>query len=235
VIYRARIAGMDQLHSATLAGGEPPLSLHQGVPVVEDDFLVSANGQYVFYRAEATAGTTRLFVLRTDGGWPQPFDLSGPLAAGGDVLSYRLTPDASRLVFLADKRTDEVFELFRRTVTTPAVLIHGMPAFADVTAYRLDPAAQRVQYLADRRVDGRDELYAAPLDGSSSPQRVSDDLLAGGDVRQDFVPMDGGAALYAADQVQDETFELFRGTEAPASPPAHLPAATPKQPASVVR
>ena len=49
--------------------------------------------------------------MSTDGS-SSPVHLSGTLVTGGNVAAFALGDDASRIVYLADQRADEVFELF---------------------------------------------------------------------------------------------------------------------------
>ena len=60
------------------------------------------------------------------GGWPfgfwsiaavqpqvgQPYQISGEMVLFGDVGAFRISPDASRVVYRADQATDEVSELY---------------------------------------------------------------------------------------------------------------------------
>ena len=72
------------------------------------------------------------------------------------------------------------------------------------------PDGTRVVFVADRDVAGREELYVVPLDGSSAPMKLSGSTLADGDVVGPLVlTPDGSRALYRADLLQDEVFELF--------------------------
>ena len=48
----------------------------------------------------------------TGGNPNSPVKLNAPLTAGGDVIEYRVSPDASKAVYRGDVSADEVFELF---------------------------------------------------------------------------------------------------------------------------
>ena len=171
-----------------------------------------------------------LWSVRTDGSAP-PVKVSGSMIAQGDVSSFLVSSDAHDVVFLADKRANEVLELFRRSVGGPVVPVDAFPAFADVTSYRLSADERRVLYVADRDVDGKLELFAARLDGSTPPRRISADLPAQADIRTDFVPLADGSVLYRADQEEDEVNELFHLLRARTVHPAEEPTRS----ASVVR
>jgi len=237
VVYRAdqESVGVPELFAVPAAGSSIPLRLTPG-RYVEDDHVLSSDGAFVFYRSRTIGGdVTELHVVRTDGSWSKPVNLGGTLVPGGDVVAFQVAPNGSQVVFLADKRTDEQFELFRCALQGAAVPLDEPQAFADVTAFRLDARSQRVLYLADRLLDGRDELFTVPLDGSGPVGVVNGSLVAGGDVRADFVPLVDGGVLYVADQELDETLELFRSTDDAAHEPPHLPEKEPVGTRNVVR
>src|SRR5262249_3213352 len=64
-------------------------------------------------------------------------------------------------------------------------------------------------YLADPDVDGANELFSVPGDGTQLPVRLSPALPAGRRVVNFAVTPDGTRAVYTADQVTDEVYELF--------------------------
>ncbi len=229
VVYRADQVnnGQFDLFSVPIQGQRPPLRHSSGVvrtdlirltalPAarsVEPDFVVSADGGRVIYRADALADNViELFSVPSDGS-SDPVQLSGPMVAGGDVISFALSPDQSRVVYRADQRADEVFELFSvppyGTGGGPAIALDTLPSFGDVDSFRIDPDSQRVIYRADKNTDDVFELFAAPLDGSEPPERLNPILPAGGDVSSDHVPIPGGRVLHRADQNADDVFELF--------------------------
>ncbi len=231
VVYRADQVnnGQFDLFSVPVQGKRPPLRHLDGtvrrdlvrltmLPAgrrVEPDFLVSADGAQVIYRANpAEATSVELFRVPIHGG-AGPVQLSALLAAGGDVISFALSPDQSRVVYLADQRADQVFELFSVPLVGsgggPVLALDTLPAFADVTSFRIDPDSQRVVYLADRDVDDVLELFAVPLDGSAPPRRVNPPLPAGGGIQAGFVLIPGDRVLYRADQESNDVFELFLG------------------------
>ncbi|MGI0025647.1 MAG: FIMAH domain-containing protein, partial [Nitrososphaera sp.] len=59
-----------------------------------------------------------LFSVPLAGGTPTK--LNGALVSGGDVFGFQISPDSSRVAYVADQDTDEVSELF-------SVLLAGTP------------------------------------------------------------------------------------------------------------
>jgi hypothetical protein len=85
----------------------------------------------VYVADQRTDETIELLAAPLDGSSPARV-LNGPLVPGGDVRSldllqapFALSPDGRRVAYLADQRTDEVFELFLSSLEPPS---HVRPA-----------------------------------------------------------------------------------------------------------
>ena len=228
VVYRADALadGRFELFSAPLApsttgserrrpDSEPAvvrLTSLAGTELVQPDFRVSVDGWQVFFRAGPPAQPVLHRVPLLGGQVPELVSVPG----SASVLSFELSPDKTRVVYLADERGDGVHELFAaHTFGGPVVELDPLPDFADVTLYRLTADSRHVVYLCDRELDGMDELLRVPLDGSAPPEALNDPLPAGGDVQPDFVVLPSGAVVYRCDQEADEVFELFAARPAP--------------------
>jgi hypothetical protein len=90
-------------------------------------------------------------------------------------------------VFLADKNTDDVNELFAAFDDgTDIIRLSGrLTAGGDVIAFAVSPDGLLVAYLADQETDNRFELYVVPADGGTAIE-VSDLRLSASDVQDDF-------------------------------------------------
>jgi dipeptidyl aminopeptidase/acylaminoacyl peptidase len=93
--------------------------------------------------------------------------LSGSLPADGDVFSFQVSPTGNRVVFLADKTTDGVFELYSITTVggTPTQLQTG-----GVSSYGISPDGQRVVFASGQHI------YSTAIDGSTTPITLSVNL-----------------------------------------------------------
>jgi hypothetical protein len=126
------------------------------------------------------------------------------------VLSFQLSPDKRRIVYLADQDGDDVSELFSVDLLGSGVVaLEPLASFADIVVYQITPDSTGVLYLSGRVADGALHLFRAPIDGSAPPQVLNDRLPHGGGVQTDFVALPDGGAVYRADQAADEVFELF--------------------------
>jgi dipeptidyl aminopeptidase/acylaminoacyl peptidase len=107
-------------------------------------------------------------------------DLNDGLIPGGDVISYEVSPDGLRVVFLADKNTDETVELFSVPVIggIPLKLSLDFPApDRDVLTFQISPDSQKVVYWAN--VDNVDvyDVYVNPI-ASANTINLTGGLLA---------------------------------------------------------
>jgi Tol biopolymer transport system component len=234
-----------QLNAPLVGGGD----VAQGVPgsyvaLPLPQFELGAGGAggaRVVYRADQDADEVfELFSAPIDGS-AAPVRLHRSLAPGGDValLSTRVAPDGSTVLYAADQLADEVLELFRVPIdgsAAPVVLSGPFVAGGDLwtrtdvgarDSFALFPQGEHVVYLADQDQDEVIELYAVPLDGGQAAVRISGPLVAGGDVKSlgtlpwDSPPFeiapDGRQVVYLADQEVDEVVELFLTSVDPAT------------------
>ncbi len=147
---------------------------------------------------------------------PQPAhadwrSLSGgflPTFVGG--VNFQISPDSRSVVFIADKDTDDVNELYAvpMTGTTPIKLNPSLANGGDVQNFQFTPDGQFVIYRADQAVDNRLELYRVPIGGGQAIT-LNTTLVSGGNVSNFKIDPDSGRVVYVADQETNEVFELW--------------------------
>ena len=66
------------------------------------------------FRADGiTNGKDELFIIPFGGPWTSASRISSPMSnAEGDVSSYRISPDGSKVTYIADADTDGINELY---------------------------------------------------------------------------------------------------------------------------
>jgi Tol biopolymer transport system component len=205
-----------QLFSVPISAGELPLTISSGSVLggdVRAGFKITPDSSLVVFRGDrVTNDMEDLFSVSINGGLP-PIRLNGPMVADGDVQSgFQLSPDGSRVVFMADAGVDNLFELYSVEVDDNVTLVRlndNLVAGGDVQTFRISPDNSRVVFLADLQTDDDLELYSVPLaDGPNT--RLNRDLVAGGDVFFDFViTPDSKKVIYRADQAVDQFNELY--------------------------
>jgi Tol biopolymer transport system component len=172
----------------------------------------SSGSQALFHADQTTDEVFEVFIVPSTGG--TPLKLNGALVANGDTQSTDLqfSPNGSRVIYLADQTTDEVFEAFSvpsgggSAVKLNDTLVAG----GDVTLQRINSDSSRVLYLADQITDDVFEIFSVPVTGGT-PVKLSGAMATGGDVSTSglqFSP-NGNHVIYFADQNADNVNELF--------------------------
>jgi len=223
-VYRAdqRTNDTFELFSVPVDGRAAPVLLNAALVAGGSvgAFDLSPDARRVAYLAtQDSARITELYSVPIDGS-AAPVKLNASLQSPQEVEpGARFTPDSNRVVFRADARARDVFELFSVPAdgSAPPVRISGpTPAGGDVSAAwdvrkpRIQVTGERVVYLGDLVQGGVDELFSAPLDGSAPRTLLSGSLVTGGNVRGDFVvSADGRTVVFWADRLTDQALELW--------------------------
>ena len=173
--------GHSRLFRVPVSGGQPLLL--SGAEEVKG-FELDPTLQGVVYVAELTPGVTELFSVPADGSSPR-VKLNGTMPVGGDVWTFlpavslspgvRISPDGTRVVYIADQDTNDVFDLYSAPIdgSAAAVRLNLSRPLADVQSFQISFESLGVVYLADQDTEGYNELYAVRIDGSLPPVQRS--------------------------------------------------------------
>lgn len=187
----------------------------QAFVIYESDQPIAAADDGLIAAVEPGAARSTRIELRSGTGL-RHFRASAVSFTGveGELSTELIIDTTSRVVFLADKETNEVFELFSVVPGSgqePTKISGALVAGGDVDRFFLSPDGRRVAFAADKETDNVLELFVAPLDGSSQPVNVSGAFVAGGALQQflfSFSP-DGSRIAFVGDKLADDVFELF--------------------------
>jgi len=210
---------------SVVTGGVQTIALF-GEPL----YAVTPDGARVVFVAVMDVGVQAdIYSAPIDGSTPAiklnpTFGLVGGKSVS-TVSHFRISADGSRVVYEAVQDTDGVVELYSVPVdgSSPSVKLNGaLVTDGDVVtdAFAIAADSTRVVYLADQDSDRVNELYSAPLDGSSTALKINAPLTSGGEVLRDFaLAPDGTRVLYRADQDVDGAVQLYSvpldGSQAP--------------------
>jgi len=209
------VAGKAELYRVPVDGSLAPVKLSGAMDDDRDVLSVTLtpDGTRALFVSDRDANDAyELHVVPVDGS-AAPLSLSGPMVAGGDVAFQApatpllwLTPDGTRVLYLADQEVDERLDLWSVPVDGSAApaRLSDLAASGDVSnrldAVRVLDDGSRVVFLADAVVDGRLELFVAPVDASAPAAAVSGALSGSQRVQAGFLVLDGHeAVLYSAD------------------------------------
>ena len=135
---------------------------------------MSADSKYVVYRTDQdTTDVYELYSVPITGGTSTK--LNGILTPDGNVFAnnnFQISPDSSRVVYVADQDADDVLELYSVPITggysakLNGILTPGGNVFAGTTSsFQISPDSSRVVYVADQDTDDIFELYSVPITG----------------------------------------------------------------------
>ena len=224
-----------ELYSVSLDGSSAPTRLTGPLPPWTTISLnaISSDSTRVVYLSDHSdvAFFDEIYSVPIDGS-SAPIRLSGPRVAGGELFDIgQVSPDSSRVVYVADQDTDEAFELYSAPIdgSSPAVRLNG-PLGADGDVFpnffgyfpfltvEISADSSRVVYGANQDMSGV-EVYSAPIDGSATPVKLSAPMVANGRPVFLRISADSSRVVYGADQDVNEVMELYSvpidGSEAP--------------------
>ena len=160
----------------------------------------------VFLRRAGTQD--RLWSVPLDGS-SAPVELTAPLAADRTVLSFRLVPGATQVLYWADQDIDNRYDLYVVPLdgsATPLRLNDPGCFSCGVTVYAPSRDGSRALFVV---YTGIAELYSVPLDRSTPAVKLSGPMTPFGTVTSFVLSPDGEHVAYVADQETNETFELY--------------------------
>ncbi len=120
-------------------------------------------------------GKAQLFDCALDG--TAQSDRSGSIVAGGGVKRLKISPDRTRVAFIAAKEradADELYVADLRTSAAPVKLHPGLPSGRRVRDLRWSPDAKRVAFVADLETCGEWRLHVTNADGSGHVRVLPD-------------------------------------------------------------
>ncbi len=154
--------------------------------------------QSALYRADKTSNS--------------PLLLAAPIAVGGSIVQFKISPDREKVAFRGDVDTVNVTELYTMNLSDglPAVKVSGsIVEGGDITSFDWSPDSTMLAYRGGQDTADTPELYSVFLDGTNRT-KVSGTMAAGGSVFFGFQwSPDSAQLLYRADQETDETVELY--------------------------
>ena len=155
--------------------------------------------------------------------WSVPFDgpeaaavsLAGSFVEGGAISTMSSSTDGARIVFSADKLTDEKVELWSVPFEGPAGdlvrLNPSLIASGDVTSFAISPDGGRVAYIADQEFNERFSAWSVPIAGPSTHALP---LVTGSFVGRDVTALaftsDSAKVVFRGDLTEGGRFDLYQ-------------------------
>ena len=197
------------LWSVAIDGSSAPVRLNAPLLAGEgiSNWQVTEDGQQVVFELNRP-GTDQLLRCAIDGaGGPTVLD------EGSSIRSF-LFPAASgspRLLYFIDTDADnqlETLTIYLSSTLPFAIWAGELPSTTNLGTVAFTPDGGTVVLEADMQTDGVVELWSIRTDSANSYHKLSQTLVAGGNVTH-FELSSDGRAVYRADAVVDERFELW--------------------------
>jgi len=172
---------------------------------------ISPDSQRVVFNADRLVDErVDLFSVPIAGPSSAIVQLNPSLVTNGDVKnSFKISPDSTRVAYIADQISDERFFPYSVPIDGPSteavVLYQGiLMTGADAQDLAFTPDSTRVVFRFDLAVDQRFDLYWAPADGSAAQSRITNRGSSPAPARSVFyrwyIHPDGERVIYQFDE-----------------------------------
>ncbi|MEQ8818947.1 MAG: hypothetical protein RLY93_01785 [Sumerlaeia bacterium] len=205
------VNGDREIYSVPADGSSSPTQLNNALPTGGDvdngGVLISADGGTVFFTGDARVnGFFELFAAPVDGSSAAVLISPAMTSTTGVSEGFcALTPDGSRIVYLADADTNGIFEIYsvptdgsQAATKLNDPLITGGQVIGSLPQITADGST--VVYLADQITDEAIEVFAVPVDGSTTATRLNSPLTAGQNVTNFAISPDGQRVAYRSNE-----------------------------------
>lgn len=139
--------------------------------------------------------------------------LSNLQALGNNIYQQQISPDSNWVVYRADHDTEDVRELYSVPIngsTDPIKLngpvIDGGNIWYD---YKISADSNHVVYRGEQDTDGIVELYSVPIDGSTPPTKLNQNLSSDEFTGYFHISSDGNRVVYTIDNEQSNVTGLY--------------------------
>jgi len=216
---------LDELYYVDLSGDIPasPVKANGTLQVDGeiDAFSLSKDGNSLVYQADQdTDDVYELYLVDLSSGTPSAdTKISGTMVTDGDTYDrdFGITDDGNAVVFIADKDTDDIFEIYFVDISgsspaAPVKLNDALAADREVAYFVMSSDGGHIVYRADRDTDDQFELYYVDNSGNTpeSPVKLNDTLGgSGSDVEEVHISSDGSTVIYRADQDTEGVDEAY--------------------------
>jgi Tol biopolymer transport system component len=178
------------------------------------ELQISPNGQYVLFTADIiTENAFELYSVPMDGSEAPTLLSGGLLPYGAEVQVFHITPDSSRVLYVADQDTAGMMELYSVSITGGPITKLNPPITAsdgevEGSLVSFTPDSSRVVFMAEWEINNAYELFSVPVAGGT-PVRLNGDLPLNGSLSSFVVTPDGSQVVYVASQDSAAATEVY--------------------------
>jgi hypothetical protein len=215
IVYRADQI-TDTVAELFSVGSGVKLNPALALPNTVQAFALTRDKRAVIYIADQdTAGVFEIYrVELANPGTSTKLNPTGGFGISGskDVLDFKLIPDGSGIVYLADQDTDGVNELYIVRFASPGTttkLNDTLVANGNVLDFDITANSTIVVYRADQDIDTVNELYQKTIGSVIAPAKLHANYAAGRSVNSFKLLPSSAGVLYLANQTTLTVVELY--------------------------
>ena len=144
-----------------------------------------------------------------------PLRLSCAMQVNGNVLSFAVAPDCSRVIYVADATRDQIYDLWSVPITGGTCVMVSNRYAPGTRDYDVRAVVQvsldstRAVYVWGWSSGGSWEMWSAPIAAANSVARISQPGRVGRGPRDDWSLISEARVRYASDVETDETFRWY--------------------------
>lgn len=197
---------LGELFSAPIAGGANQSMALDDIDDFGGDLLISPDGQYLVFLADIGSETRELLRLNLT-----TLDVDNLSVSTSGVLNFQITPDGTRVVFIANQPGASVETQLRVAALAggASVLLNPTQSTAETLGEpRFSADGSRILFTADVDGPGLPALFGVPAAGGST-ERLSPVVAMGDGVTDYAFDSDGETVIYLLDRDEPEVTELF--------------------------
>lgn len=175
---------------------------------------ISPDGQYALFLADIiTEDAFELYSVPIDGSEEPTLLSSGLLPTGAEVQAYVVSPNSSRVAYVADQDSSGMMELYSVPITGGPIVklnptITDDDGSVDSGTLAFSPDSSRVVFLSDWQNYSDYELFSVPAAGGTAT-RLNGDLPVNGTLAGFEITPDGENVVYVASQDSASMTELY--------------------------
>jgi dipeptidyl aminopeptidase/acylaminoacyl peptidase len=208
VVFRGRLPPLltepFALYRAPLDGSA--LAVKRSGSMVEDgtvfEYAISDDSRHIVYRADREVNERfELYSISLATGINEK--LSGTPTSGNDVVSFKISPDSNRVVFVTENSGNNSKQLKSNRLPVaeePVALSPLLPSGSTVKSYDISANSERVVYLAETDPFNIYNLYGIAIDGTGATKQYNAALSVGKSVKDFAISANSQYVAFIADQ-----------------------------------
>ena len=176
------------------------------------DFIISPLSNKVVYRAnQDNDAIYELYSVNIDGSSSSQ-KINGSIVTGGSVsaLSFKISPNGLKVIYIADQDVDEKFELYSSNLdgSSNTKISGTFAAFSDINNFKITTDSLKIIFQVNSLISNVQEIYSVNLNGTSL-LKINSTLVSGENVGEYQVKSSTDKVVYAMDKGSVGIYNIY--------------------------